>query len=186
MALKTYLRDKRLWAAIGLICLLVGLRWSGLADQLTLETLRTHRGGLQDLVARHPVGSALAYIAVYVAAVALSLPGAVFLTLGSAGAEWVVRPDARWPEPKGEASAGSAPVETIAPTGSTDPTGCGDAYRAGLVHGITRGMSWEDTGRLASLLGSIKIAHRGTQNHELSPDAVAGAFEAAFGHAIDL
>ncbi|MBX9992125.1 TVP38/TMEM64 family protein [Phreatobacter oligotrophus] len=81
MALKTYLRDKRLWAAIGLIGLLVGLRWSGLADQLTLETLRTHRGGLQDLVARHPVVSALAYIAVYVAAVALSLPGAVFLTL---------------------------------------------------------------------------------------------------------
>ena len=77
-------------------------------------------------------------------------------------------------------------IPPVKPTEILDPTGCGDAYRAGLVHGITRGMSWEDTGRLASLLGSIKIARRGTQNHELTPDAVAGAFEAAFGHAIDL
>ena len=77
-------------------------------------------------------------------------------------------------------------IPPVKPTEILDPTGCGDAYRAGLVHGITRGMSWEDTGRLASLLGSIKIAHRGTQNHELTPDAVVGAFEAAFGHAIDL
>jgi adenosine kinase len=77
-------------------------------------------------------------------------------------------------------------IPSVKPTEILDPTGCGDAYRAGLVHGITRGMSWEDTGRLASLIGSIKIAHRGTQNHELTPDAVAGAFEAAFGHAIDL
>jgi len=77
-------------------------------------------------------------------------------------------------------------IPPVKPTEILDPTGCGDAYRAGLVFGITRGMSWEDTGRLASLIGSIKIAHRGTQNHVLTPDAVAGAFEAAFGHAIDL
>jgi adenosine kinase len=77
-------------------------------------------------------------------------------------------------------------IPPVKPTEILDPTGCGDAYRAGLVHGITRGMSWEDTGRLASLIGSIKIAHRGTQNHALTPAAVAGAFEAAFGHAIDL
>jgi adenosine kinase len=77
-------------------------------------------------------------------------------------------------------------IPSVKPTEILDPTGCGDAYRAGLVHGITRGMSWEDTGRLASLIGSIKIAHRGTQKHELTPGAVAVAFEAAFGHAIDL
>jgi adenosine kinase len=77
-------------------------------------------------------------------------------------------------------------IPPVKPTEILDPTGCGDAYRAGLVHGITRGMSWEDTGRLASLIGSIKIAHRGTQNHALTPAAVAGAFEAAFGHTIDL
>ena len=67
-----------------------------------------------------------------------------------------------------------------------DPTGCGDAYRAGLLFGIMRGMSWADTGRLASLLGSIKVGHRGTQNHALSPERVADAFEAAFGYAITL
>ena len=46
-----------------------------------------------------------------------------------------------------------------------DPTGCGDAYRAGLIHGILRGLDWETTGRIASLMGAIKIAVRGTQNH---------------------
>ncbi len=67
-----------------------------------------------------------------------------------------------------------------------DPTGCGDAYRAGLLFGITRGLSWEDTGRLASLIGSIKVAHRGTQNHTLTPGGVATAFDAAFGYEITI
>lgn len=67
-----------------------------------------------------------------------------------------------------------------------DPTGCGDAYRAGLLFGIMKDMSWEDTGRLASLIGSIKIAHRGTQNHALTPDGVSSAFDAAFGYEISL
>ena len=49
-----------------------------------------------------------------------------------------------------------------------DPTGCGDAYRAGLIYGIMNGMDWETTCRIASLLGAIKIQHHGTQNHTLS------------------
>ena len=49
-----------------------------------------------------------------------------------------------------------------------DPTGCGDAYRAGLIHGILRGLDWETTGRIASLMGAIKIAVRGTQNHSFT------------------
>jgi len=49
-----------------------------------------------------------------------------------------------------------------------DPTGCGDAYRAGLVHGLLRGLDWETTGRLASLLGAIKIESRGPQNHDFT------------------
>jgi adenosine kinase len=48
-----------------------------------------------------------------------------------------------------------------------DPTGCGDAYRAGLLHGILHGKSWEETGRIAAMMGAIKIAHHGTQNHNL-------------------
>jgi adenosine kinase len=48
-----------------------------------------------------------------------------------------------------------------------DPTGCGDAYRAGLLHGIMHGKDWEETGRIAAKMGAIKIAHHGTQNHSL-------------------
>ena len=65
-----------------------------------------------------------------------------------------------------------------------DPTGCGDAYRAGLLYGIINEMSWEDTGRLASLLGAEKIAHRGTQNHQFSKEKLASKFETAFRHEI--
>jgi adenosine kinase len=62
-----------------------------------------------------------------------------------------------------------------------DPTGCGDAYRAGLLFGITNEMDWEKTGRLASLLGALKIAHQGPQNHIFTPALIAEKFEAAFG-----
>ena len=63
-----------------------------------------------------------------------------------------------------------------------DPTGCGDAYRAGLLFGITRDWSWETTGRLASLLGAIKIARKGAQNHLMTAAEIADRFEAAFGY----
>jgi adenosine kinase len=63
-----------------------------------------------------------------------------------------------------------------------DPTGCGDAYRAGLLFGITNGWNWETTGRLASLLGAIKIAHKGAQNHHFTAAEIADKFEAAFGY----
>ncbi len=46
-----------------------------------------------------------------------------------------------------------------------DPTGCGDAYRAGLLYGIAKGWDWAVCGRLASTMGSIKIASQGGQNH---------------------
>ena len=72
------------------------------------------------------------------------------------------------------------------PRAVLDPTGCGDAYRAGLLHGIARGLSWDDTGRLASLLGALKIAHKGTQNHTFTPASLAREFHAAFGHDLRL
>ena len=65
-----------------------------------------------------------------------------------------------------------------------DPTGCGDAYRAGLLHGIAQGWSWEKTGRLASLMGSIKISHRGGQNHKPRREDIAERYRAAFGEAM--
>ena len=67
-----------------------------------------------------------------------------------------------------------------------DPTGCGDAYRAGLVFGISRSLSWEDTGRLASLIGARKIAHRGTQNHAMSLEDLQREFASVFGYALSL
>ena len=77
-------------------------------------------------------------------------------------------------------------IPAIKPREIVDPTGCGDAYRAGLLFGITNGLSWEDTGRLASLIGAIKIADRGTQNHEFTRAGLAQDFEAAFDYAISL
>jgi adenosine kinase len=62
-----------------------------------------------------------------------------------------------------------------------DPTGCGDAYRAGLVHGILRGLDWETTGRIASLMGAIKISVRGTQNHTFTKVEFDALYAREFG-----
>ncbi|MDR0776367.1 MAG: carbohydrate kinase family protein [Azonexus sp.] len=64
-----------------------------------------------------------------------------------------------------------------------DPTGCGDAYRAGLLYGISQNWDWEKTGRLASLMGAIKIAQRGGQNHQPSREEIAARYQRAFGSA---
>jgi adenosine kinase len=61
-----------------------------------------------------------------------------------------------------------------------DPTGCGDAYRAGLLYGLMNDMDWETTGRIAALMGAIKIEQAGTQNHIVSMEAFAHRFEQAF------
>ncbi len=61
-----------------------------------------------------------------------------------------------------------------------DPTGCGDAYRAGFIHGLMSGFDWPTTGRLASLMGAVKVAHHGTQSHRLAADEIAERFHAAF------
>jgi adenosine kinase len=63
-----------------------------------------------------------------------------------------------------------------------DPTGCGDAYRAGLLYGIARGWDWPSTGRLGALLGAVKIAQRGAQNHSLRRDEIEARFRQAFGY----
>ncbi|MEM9301749.1 MAG: carbohydrate kinase family protein [Pseudomonadota bacterium] len=65
-----------------------------------------------------------------------------------------------------------------------DPTGCGDAYRAGLLYGIGRELDWRTTGRIASLLGALKVAQKGPQNHEITLDEFAAKFEEEFGLAM--
>ena len=73
----------------------------------------------------------------------------------------------------------AAPVEQIA-----DPTGCGDAYRAGLIYGLQKGYDWETTGRIAALMGAIKIEQPGTQNHSFDMDGFAARYQQAFGQAL--
>lgn len=65
-----------------------------------------------------------------------------------------------------------------------DPTGCGDAYRAGLLYGLMNGLDWEVTGRIAALMGAIKIEHHGTQNHRFTRDEFAERYRESFGHAL--
>ena len=79
--------------------------------------------------------------------------------------------------------AGGQPHEipSVKPTEVVDPTGCGDAYRAGLLYGIAAGYDWPSTGRLASVMGAIKIAHRGGQNHRPSRAEIAAHYRKSFG-----
>jgi adenosine kinase len=65
-----------------------------------------------------------------------------------------------------------------------DPTGCGDAFRAGLMTGMHKGMDWPTCGRLAGLLGAIKIAERGGQNHRFSWDEITARFKAEYGYSL--
>jgi len=62
-----------------------------------------------------------------------------------------------------------------------DPTGCGDAYRAGLLYGIGQKWDWQKTGQLASLMGSLKIASRGGQNHHATRQQIGARYREAFG-----
>ncbi|MFP6557939.1 carbohydrate kinase family protein [Paraburkholderia sp. B3] len=63
-----------------------------------------------------------------------------------------------------------------------DPTGCGDAFRGGLLYGIENGLDWATTGRLASLMGALKIEHQGPQNYAPTRVQINERFKAAFGY----
>lgn len=70
----------------------------------------------------------------------------------------------------------AAPVSAM-----IDPTGCGDAFRAGLLYGLTHDMDWTTTARLASVVAASKVEHHGTQNHHFDRDGIAERFHAAYG-----
>lgn len=67
----------------------------------------------------------------------------------------------------------------------SDPTGCGDAYRAGLIFGMMKGYDWPTVGRMASLMGALKVEHPGTQNQRFDYDEFADQFRQQFGYALD-
>jgi adenosine kinase len=66
----------------------------------------------------------------------------------------------------------------------TDPTGCGDAYRAGLIFGLMRDYDLPTCGRMASLMGALKVEHPGTQNQRFDYDEFAEQFRQQFGYSL--
>ncbi len=72
-------------------------------------------------------------------------------------------------------------IPSVSPKEILDPTGCGDAYRAGLLYGLMNELDWPTIGRIASLLGTIKIEHHGTQNHYFSMGDFKKRYLASFG-----
>ncbi len=78
---KTIIRDRRVWMGIAIIAVIAGLHLSGVGEFLSLDTLRAYRKTLTGLVEQHSIASAAIYLAVYILATALSVPGAVVLTL---------------------------------------------------------------------------------------------------------
>jgi len=93
---------------------------------------------------------------------------ALIVTLGSQGSTIHTRDDA-------------ITIPCATPRAVVDPTGCGDAYRAGILHGLLHGLDWETTGRVASLLGAIKIEARGPQNHRFTREEFARRLDESFG-----
>ena len=73
-------------------------------------------------------------------------------------------------------------IPAVAVADIKDPTGCGDAYRAGLIFGLMNAMDWQTTCRIASLMGAIKIAHHGTHNHHFTMTEFSDKFEEAFSY----
>jgi adenosine kinase len=96
---------------------------------------------------------------------------ALIVTRGAAGS-WIFAQGQRLEIPV-------APAARLA-----DPTGCGDAYRAGLLYGLERGLDWATTGRVAALMGSIKIEHHGTQQHRLTAGEFQQRFKRVFGYGL--
>ncbi len=97
--------------------------------------------------------------------------GAVIVTLGPEGSRVHTR-------------HGRVDVPAVKPEAIVDPTGCGDAFRAGLLHGMARDWPWEQSTRLGSVMGAIKIAHRGGQNHRPSRREIADRYREAFGEVL--
>jgi adenosine kinase len=75
-------------------------------------------------------------------------------------------------------------IPTAKPKAVEDPTGCGDAYRAGLLYGLLRELDWETTGRIASLMGALKIECHGTQNHSFTFDEFKRRYKSSFGRTL--
>jgi len=77
-----------------------------------------------------------------------------------------------------EVEVSAAPISQ-----AVDPTGCGDAYRSGLMYGMSKQLDWQSCGQLGALCGAIKIEQRGTQNHHFSQQQFADRYVQSFDQA---
>ncbi|PZO63545.1 MAG: carbohydrate kinase family protein [Pseudoxanthomonas suwonensis] len=89
--------------------------------------------------------------------------------------------------PKGACIHAGGTVHNVPPAQErrvTDPTGCGDAFRAGLIHGLQQGRDWPTIGRMGNLMGALKVEYPGTQNQRFTWDEFAEQFRQQFGYAL--
>jgi adenosine kinase len=77
-------------------------------------------------------------------------------------------------------------VPVVQPNPLSEPTGVGDAYRAGIIKGMLRGYSWQTTGHLAALAATYVLEQYGTQNHRYSVDEFVERYRQVFGDAPEL
>ncbi len=77
---------------------------------------------------------------------------------------------------------GLTEIEVVEPDAVLDPTGCGDAFRAGLIHGILNDLDLVTCARIGSVMGAIKVAQQGPQNHTPTPDEIQRRFFEAYGY----
>jgi len=78
--------------------------------------------------------------------------------------------------------AGEEHIETVKATTIEDPTGCGDAYRAGLIYGLLNDLDMITSCRIGSVMGALKVAVNGPQNHTPTMDEIVDRFQKAFGY----
>lgn len=90
---------------------------------------------------------------------AATLPGGLIVTRGAHGVDILERGSSL--------SIEGLDTQQIFGHAPADPTGCGDAFRSGLLFGLARGASLPDSARLGNLLGATKVIHRGGQNHPI-------------------
>ncbi|SPE33689.1 PfkB domain protein [Burkholderiales bacterium] len=96
---------------------------------------------------------------------------ALVVTRGAQGSEIRTR--------EGTFAIPAAPAAAV-----VDPTGCGDAYRAGLLFGVAHDLGWETSGRLAAVMGAVKIEHSGAQRHAPTRSDIEQRFFEAFGYRV--
>jgi len=92
---------------------------------------------------------------------------ALIITKGAKGAEIIT--------PKKTYEIPVATAQSLA-----DPTGCGDAFRGGLLYGLLNGMDWETAGRIGSLMGAYNIERPGTQNHRFTMENFRARYRQEF------